>query len=116
MRISQLVQRSGVPATTLRFYEGAGLLSADRTPSGYRVYGEDAVDRLAFIGAAKHLGLPLEEIGELLTVWEAGACVEVKADLRPRIAARLKEVEQRLAELTAFTTSLHSALEGVTPR
>ena len=110
MRISQLAERSGVPATTLRYYESAGLLSADRTPSGYRSYGEDAVRRLAFIGAAKHLGLPLEEIVELLTVWQAGACAEVKADLRPRIAARLAEAEQRLAELTAFTASLRSAL------
>ncbi|MDG9719768.1 MerR family DNA-binding transcriptional regulator [Streptomyces sp. DH24] len=45
-RISQLAERSGVPATTLRFYEDAGLLPADRTPAGYRVYGEDAVERL----------------------------------------------------------------------
>lgn len=111
MRISQLAERTGVPATTLRFYEGAGLLPAGRTPAGYRVYGEDAVDRLAFIGAAKHLGLPLDEIGELLGVWEAGACADVKADLWPRIAARLSESEQRLVELTAFTASLHAALE-----
>ncbi|MFJ8846033.1 MerR family transcriptional regulator [Streptomyces cyaneofuscatus] len=74
MRISQLAARSGVPATTLRFYEDAGLRPAERTPAGYRVYGENAVQRLAFIGAAKHLGLPLEEISELLTVWEAAAC------------------------------------------
>ncbi|MCT2582169.1 MerR family transcriptional regulator [Actinophytocola sp. S1-96] len=110
MRISQLAERSRVPATTLRFYESTGLLPADRTPSGYRVYGEDAVDRLAFIGAAKHLGLPLEEVGELLAVWEAGVCAEVKADLRPRIAARLAEAERRVAELTAFTASLHDAV------
>ena len=110
MRISQLAERSGVPATTLRYYESAGLLSADRTASGYRSYGEDAVRRLAFIGAAKHLGLPLEEIVELLTVWQAGACAEVKADLRPRIATRLADAEQRIAELTAFTASLRTAL------
>ncbi|MGW1294235.1 MerR family transcriptional regulator [Streptomyces sp. NPDC002533] len=110
MRISQLAERSGVPATTLRFYESAGLLSADRTPAGYRMYGEDAVDRLAFIGAAKHLGLALEEIGELVGVWEAGACRDVKADLRPRISARLAEAEARAAELTAFTASLRGAL------
>ncbi|MFE4534614.1 MerR family transcriptional regulator [Streptomyces scopuliridis] len=110
MRISQLAERSGVPATTLRFYESAGLLPAGRTPAGYRLYGEDAVDRLAFIGAAKHLGLPLEEIGGLLQVWQAGACKEVKADLRPRIAARLAEAEARAAELAAFTASLHGAL------
>lgn len=111
MRISQLAERTGVPATTLRFYEGAGLLTADRTPAGYRSYDEGAVDRLAFIGAAKHLGLPLDEIAELLTVWESGACHEVRAELRPRVAARLDEAEQRVEELTAFAASLHAALE-----
>ncbi|MEU1301314.1 MerR family transcriptional regulator [Streptomyces shenzhenensis] len=83
MRISQLAERSGVPATTLRFYEGSGLLPAGRTASGYRVYGEEAVQRLAFINTAKHLGLPLEGVGELLSVWEAASCRDVKADLRP---------------------------------
>ncbi len=110
MRISQLVDRSGVPATTLRYYETAGLLPAGRTPAGYRVYGEDAVERLAFIGAAKHLGLALQEIGELLGVWEAGVCADVKADLRPRLAARLGEAERRVAELTAFTGTVRAAL------
>ncbi|WP_373305270.1 MerR family transcriptional regulator [Streptomyces roseolus] len=64
MRISQLAGRSGVPATaiTLRFYESAGLSPADRSPAGHRLYGEGAVERLAFVGAAKHLGLPLEEV------------------------------------------------------
>ncbi|TDC81551.1 MerR family transcriptional regulator, partial [Actinomadura sp. 7K507] len=110
MRISQLAERSGVPATTLRFYESAGLLPADRSPAGYRLYGEDAVDRLAFIGAAKHLGLPLEEVSELLGVWESGACSEVKADLRPRVAARITGAEARAAELAAFTATLRQAL------
>jgi DNA-binding transcriptional MerR regulator len=35
-RISELADRSGTPASTLRFYEGAGLLPASRTSSGYR--------------------------------------------------------------------------------
>lgn len=110
LRISQLAERSGVPATTLRFYESAGLLSADRTPAGYRMHGEDAVDRPAFIGAAKHPGLALGEIGELVGVWEAGACRDVKAGLRPRISARLAEAESRAAEPAAFTASLRGAL------
>jgi MerR family transcriptional regulator, copper efflux regulator len=110
MRISQLAEAAGVPATTLRFYESAGLLPAERTPAGYRAYGEDAIERLAFIGAAKHLGLPLSEIAEMLDVWHGGACAEVKADLRPRIAARLTDAEARGAELAAFTASLRSAL------
>lgn len=111
MRISRLAERSGVPATTLRFYESAGLLPADRSPAGYRLYGEDAVERLAFIGAAKRLGLPLEEVAELLAVWESGACAQVKADLRPRIAARIADAEARAAELAAFTATLHTALD-----
>lgn len=110
MRISQLAERSGVPATTLRFYESSGLLPADRSDAGYRLYGEEAVRRLAFIDAAKHLGLPLEEIAELLAVWESGACAQVKADLAPRLANRLAEAEQRAAEVAAFTSALRSAL------
>jgi MerR family copper efflux transcriptional regulator len=111
MRISQLAERSGVPATTLRFYETAGLLPADRTASGYRIYGPEAAERLAFIGTAKQLGLSLEEIAELLKVWQEGACAEVKADLRPRIAARIGEAEERGVQLTAFTASLRRALQ-----
>ncbi len=65
-RISELARRTGVPASTLRFYEQAGLLPAERTGSGYRMYGEDAVARLELIASAKQLGLPLEEIRELL--------------------------------------------------
>ncbi|MEU1516063.1 MerR family DNA-binding protein [Streptomyces sp. NPDC005811] len=65
---------------------------------------------LAFIDAAKHLGLPLEEIAELLGVWESGVCADVKADLRPRIAARLGTAEQRIAELRTFASSLRDAL------
>ncbi|MEV5577834.1 MerR family DNA-binding transcriptional regulator [Streptomyces parvus] len=110
LRISQLAERSGVPAATLRFYGSVGLLSADRTPAGYRMYGEDAVDRPAFIGTAKHPGLALGEIGELVGVWETGACRDVKAGLRPRISARLAEAESRAAEPAAFTASLRGAL------
>ncbi|MEV4442993.1 MerR family transcriptional regulator [Streptomyces sp. NPDC049577] len=110
-RISQLAARTGVPASTLRFYEKAGLLPADRSSGGYRIFGEDAVERLAFIGAAKHLGLPLEEIAQLLRVWETGACADVRAELRPRVAARAEEAEQRIAELEAFAASLRSALD-----
>ncbi|WP_280268898.1 MerR family transcriptional regulator [Nocardia wallacei] len=110
MRISELAERSGVPATTLRYYENAGLMPAGRTGAGYRVYGEDAVRRLAVIGAAKELGLPLAEIAEVLAVWDGGACAEVKSQLRPRIAESLDRAQARLAELTEFAETARSAL------
>lgn len=109
MRISELAERVGVPATTLGFYETAGLLEPDRTAAGYRVYDEEAVDRLEFIRAAKHLGLPLDEVAELLAVWQSRACVDVKADLRPRLVARLADAEVRAAELATFITTLQRA-------
>jgi MerR family transcriptional regulator, copper efflux regulator len=109
--ISQLAERAGIPATTLRFYESAGLLPAGRTPGGYRVYDEDAVERLGFIAAAKRLGLPLGEIAELLRVWADGSCAQVRDSLRPRLDARIAEAEQRASELAAFTATLHRARE-----
>ncbi|MFJ3310391.1 heavy metal-responsive transcriptional regulator [Streptomyces sp. NPDC086549] len=117
-RISQLAERSGVPATTLRFYEDAGLLPADRTPSGYRVYGEDAVERLAFISSAKLLGLALEEIRELLDVREEGVCASVRARMLPLVAGRIAETDGRIAELRAFLAHLagvHADLSGPAP-
>ena len=109
-RISQLADRVGLRPTTLRFYEQAGLLPARRSDSGYRLYGEDAVERLDFIGAGKRLGLPLEEIRELLPVWEDGLCADVRHSLRPMLLARIADAEQRAAELAAFTDRLRRAL------
>ncbi|MFF3015433.1 heavy metal-responsive transcriptional regulator [Streptomyces sp. NPDC057939] len=117
-RISQLAERSGVPATTLRFYEDAGLLPADRTPSGYRMYGEDAVERLAFISSAKLLGLALEGIRDLLDVREEGVCASVRARMLPLVAGRITETDGRIAELRAFSSHLagvHAELSGPAP-
>jgi DNA-binding transcriptional MerR regulator len=105
-RISQLADRVGVPASTLRFYETAGLLSAERTASGYRLYGDDAVERLAFISSGKLLGLSLEEIGDLLGVWELGVCATVRERMLPLVAARIADADRRAAELSAFSARL----------
>ena len=107
-----------MPASTLRFYEQAGLLPAERTASNYRVYDDDSLARLEFIGSAKLLGLPLEEIRELLGVWEQGVCADVRSRLRPLVAARIAEAQQRIAELTAFADRLaavHDDLAGPAP-
>ena len=98
-----------MPATTLRFYETAGLLLLIGPRPGTGSTTREAVDRLEFIRAAKHLGLPLDEVAELLAVWQSGACVDVKADLRPRLVARLADAEVRAAELASFIATLQRA-------
>jgi MerR family transcriptional regulator, copper efflux regulator len=110
MRISELAERTGVPPSTLRFYEKNGLLPADRTASGYRVYDDEALGRLAFIKAAKLLGLSLGEVSDLLAVWSAGSCEGVRADLRPRLVGKIAETERRRAELDDFAAALYRVL------
>jgi DNA-binding transcriptional MerR regulator len=99
MRIGEIADRAGVPAKTIRFWEGQGLLPPPgRTPAGYRDYDPAVLDRLAFIRHAQAAGLTLDAIGQVLEIRDGGQppCVHV-TDL---IARRLAEVDARLAELT----------------
>jgi DNA-binding transcriptional MerR regulator len=110
LRISQLAERSGFRPSALRYYEQVGLLeAAERTPGGYRMYEESAVPRLQFIDRAKQLGLPLEEIRELIAVWDGGQCVHVRDRLARRITAKSGEVRSRIRELTGFAAQLEAA-------
>ena len=50
MNIGELAQRCGISAKAIRYHERIGVLSPPpRSPSGYRVFGEEAVERLAFV-------------------------------------------------------------------
>ena len=108
-RISQLAARTGVPATTLRFYEHEGLLAAARTPAGYRTYTDDDAERVRFIGAAKGLGLTLARIRALLRVRDGGVCREVRDELRALVADRITDTEHRIDELRSFREHLDRA-------
>ena len=112
-RISQLAERTGFSASTLRYYEQAGLLpNTARTPGGYRSYDDRAVGRLRFIARAKQLGLPLEEIRNLASVWDAGDCAPVQDRLAALLTSKIEEVRDRVAELTAFGDQLAAARAG----
>jgi DNA-binding transcriptional MerR regulator len=108
--ISELAQRAGMTTTTLRFYEQEGLLPATRSAAGYRVYDDEAARRLEFIVGAKHIGLALAEIRELLAAWDTGECTDLRDRLRPLIAARIADAQHRSAELAAVTRQLTAAL------
>jgi MerR family copper efflux transcriptional regulator len=110
MRISELAERTGVPASTLRYYESEGLLPAERAQNGYRVYGPAAVDRLAFIAQAKHLDLPLSSVRELVDAWESEPCQSVRAKYRPMLTERAAQVDERRVALDALGTTLATAI------
>jgi DNA-binding transcriptional MerR regulator len=110
MTISELSARSGVPTSTLRYYEAEGLLPAGRASNGYRVYGPAAVDRLAFIAQAKHLDLPLSSVRELADAWESEPCQSVRARYRPMLAEHAAQVDERRRALDALRSTLATAV------
>lgn len=100
LTIGKLAKAADVGAETLRFYERKGLLPAPpRTDGGYRVYPDDAVNRVRFIRRAKHLGFSLAEIGDLLalSVRPGVGCDRVRARAEGKqaeILARIRELER----------------------
>ncbi|MBO1902475.1 MerR family transcriptional regulator [Leucobacter weissii] len=113
MRISEVAARSGVPATTLRYYDSIGLIDARREPNGYRAYDDGVLERLTFIEAAKKLELSLPEIAELLVVVDGDSCTQVRDALHPKLTDRLREVDAHLAALRLLRERLVVASERV---
>lgn len=106
MRIGELAARAEVKIDTLRYYERRGLLPAPlRSPSGYRAYESDAVQRVRFIQRAQALGFTLHEIADLLTLQGDShhACEAVEA----RARAALERIEGKIRDLTGMRRGLH---------
>jgi MerR family transcriptional regulator, redox-sensitive transcriptional activator SoxR len=66
LTVGEVAERSGFAPSALRYYEREGLVPAERTEGGQRRYARSVLRRLAFIRAARHVGLTLEEIRESL--------------------------------------------------
>jgi DNA-binding transcriptional MerR regulator len=111
LRISQAVQATGIPATTLRYWEQVGLLECVRTPTGYRSYDQRTVERLRFISAAKRLDLSLEAIRALVAAWEGESCRSVKGRMRPLVAERIADAERARDDLAHLASNLRAGLE-----
>lgn len=110
LRIADAAAVTGIPATTLRFWERTGLLTSSRTPNGYRVFDDCAVDRLRFISAAKRLDLPLGDVRELLRSWDGDTCRAVKKRMRPMVTDRPVQTQACIEELTQLAEALWAGL------
>ena len=114
LKIGELAKRAEVNPKTIRFYEQIGLLpKAPRTDSGYRLYAPSIADRIQFIKKAQHLGLHLEEIGEILDLTDRGSCPcgHVEALLQKR----LKEIDEKLKDLKVLKQRASKALKNPCP-
>ena len=117
LRVAELAARAGVAASTVRFYERAGLLSpARRAVNGYRIFDESALEELAFIQRAKAIGMSLEDIAGLVAVWPSGSCQSLQAQMRVHLAGQISAVREQRAGLDAFQRQLQTVLGRLSAR
>ena len=108
MKIGELAGRTGTTTKTIRYYESINLIPEPaRTPAGYRVYDDAAVERLRFIREAQSSGLALTEILSILELKDAGAtsCEHTRALLHQHLTdldAQIEALQQARDELAVM--------------
>lgn len=112
MRIGELSQRSGVSIRSLRYYEEQGLLHPDRLPSGYRIYAEGDVRRVARIRALLSAGLStgtIEHVLPCLTQHADGIALSC-SDLYDELIAERDVLQERIDTLRSSVEALDSVI------
>ncbi len=105
MNIGEAAKASGVSAKMIRHYESLGLFpEATRTEAGYRQYGEKDVNTLRFIRHSRDLGFSLEQIRELLGLWQDRK--RPSRQVKALAQAHIQELEAKLQELQAMKATL----------
>lgn len=110
IRIGEVARGAGVSVRAVRYYEQQGLLTPQRSPSGQRLYRQDAIPRVRFFQEMFAAGLTSRRITELLPCWDSGHTdAEQRAMLRAereRIQAKIDDLQaarDRLDEVIAIT-------------
>ncbi|HYS55245.1 MAG TPA: MerR family transcriptional regulator [Thermoanaerobaculia bacterium] len=103
--IGEVARRVGVRPSTVRYYEARGLVAADRRVGGKRVYGQEAIERLALIAFAKKLGFSLAEIRTLFDGFSADIAPGRRwSDLA---ATKLAELDAMSKRIDLMRAALH---------
>ena len=103
MDITEIARRSGLPASTLRFYEERGLIASIGRRGLRRLFDPRVLERLAMIKLARAAGFSLDEVSRMFS-----------AEGRPRIdrrtlALKAEELDRTIGELSAVRDSLRHA-------
>ena len=101
MDISTVAKRSGVPASTLRYYEDKGLIQSVGRKGLQRLFAANILERLALIALGRVAGFSLDEISNILGVGE-------NPDIdREMLLTKATELDRTIQKLTAMRDGLH---------
>lgn len=110
MKIGQAAAASGISERMIRHYEKIGLTArAARRDSGYRDYDQRDVHMLRFIGRARDLGFPIEEIRTLLALWQDRD--RSSGEVKKLALSRVAELRERIAVLEDMRRTLEHLAE-----
>lgn len=105
MNIGDAAKASGISTKMIRHYEGVQLLPpAQRTESGYRQYTANDVLTLQFIRRARDLGFSIDEIRDLLSLWQDRN--RPSRQVKALASVHLETLDKRLQELQAMKSAL----------
>ena len=102
-----MARRSGYATSALRYYEREGLIAAERSAGGQRRYDRSVLRRLAFIRAARNIGLALDEVREALA-----ALPDERSPTRRDWTRMSRGWRARLDEQIAALESLRDGLDS----
>tara|TARA_Y100000780_G_scaffold103404_1_gene93957 strand:+ start:961 stop:1374 length:414 start_codon:yes stop_codon:yes gene_type:complete len=109
MEISQVAKKSGVSASTLRFYEDKGLISSIGRQGIRRVFSPNVLERLELIALGRAAGFSLEEIAGILGN-------EAKPEIdRELLLRKANELDRTIKKLTAMRDGLKHAAACTAP-
>jgi MerR family redox-sensitive transcriptional activator SoxR len=109
LSVSEVVDRSGFAASALRFYEKQGLIEASRTAGGQRRFERNVLRRLAFIRAARNVGLTLDEVAAALARLPGGRTPN-RADWARLSRDWQERLDDQIAGLAALRDGLSSCI------
>ena len=116
LTIGRAAKSAGVGVETIRFYERRGLIQQPTKPlrSGFRIYSDEVVPRISFIRRSQEMGFSLREIADLLLL-RADPSADC-AQVRKHAAAKLAEVDHKLAELNRMRAALQEIIDACPAR
>ncbi len=111
LTIAEVARRTGVAATTLRYYDSLGLLRPERLGNNHRRYGPDALDSIRLIRACQALGCSLDEIRTMVMPGGGAARRSLAREKLAAVEGQLRQLAEIRAVLTHFAECTHEAGE-----